>query len=384
MNGGLTRITQSNDSLVVSLQKGGRSKDTWILSDTPVSPVTLLPPLTQPIALSRGGSDLPSRLAEDLFWLGRYAERTDSQARLARGALARMSDQSGIENSQAIETLASACRPKPIRSHGPELEREFIDRMLGDAKDEGLRNTVANVHRLARVLRDTVSYDAWRILHELYRAISGFQVGQTLPSAGVLELLDNLIATIAAFVGLASDSMTRGLGWRFLDMGRRVERVSFISKFLQDTLVESGGDPVLLEAVLEISDSSLTYRRRYLTHLETHAVADLLLADETNPRSVAFQLSLIDQHLAALPRDVSHPDRNFDQRVLLKMRSSIQLADLVELCSLPGDGRHDKFDALLSGILTEIDELSAAIAQLYFSHAVVSREIGGVQEEPES
>jgi len=98
MNGGLTRITQTNDSLVVSLQKGGRSKDTWILSDAPVTPVTLLPPSTQPIALSRGGSDLPSRLAEDLFWLGRYAERTDSQARLARGALVRMADQSGIEN----------------------------------------------------------------------------------------------------------------------------------------------------------------------------------------------------------------------------------------------------------------------------------------------
>lgn len=384
MNGGLTRITQSNDSLVVSLQRGGRSKDTWILSDGPVSPVTLLPPSGQPIAISRGGSDLPSRLAEDLFWLGRYAERTDSQARLARGALVRMFDQTGIESVQAIETLASACRAKPLRSHGAELEREFIDRMPGDVKDEDLRGTIANVHRLARVLRDTISNDAWRILHELYRALSGFKTGQGLPSAGVLELLDNLIVTIAAFVGLASDSMTRGQAWRFLDMGRRIERVSFIAKFLQDTLVESAGDPVLLEALLEITDSSLTYRRRYLTHLETHAVADLLLADETNPRSVAFQLSLIDQHLAALPRDISHPDRNYDQRVLLKMRTSIQLADFVDLCSQSADGRHTRFGALLSGLLVQTDELSEAIAQLYFSHAVVSREIGGVREEQES
>ena len=167
-------------------------------------------------------------------------------------------------------------------------------------------------------------------------------------------------------------------------MGRRIERVSFISKFLQDTLVASTGDPVLLEAVLEITDSSLTYRRRYLTHLETHAVADLLLADETNPRSVAFQFSLIDQHLAALPRDISHPDRNFDQRVLLKMRTSIQLTDFVELCSLAGDARHGKLDVLLSGLLSEIDELSDDIAQLYFSHAVVTREIGGVREDQES
>ena len=319
MNGGLTRITQSNEALVVSLQKGGRSKDTWILSDGPVSAVTLLPSSGQPIALSRGGSDLPSRLAEDLFWLGRYAERTDAQSRLARGALSRMIDQTGFESPYALQVLASACRAKPMSSTGAKLEHEFIDAMLGDENGEDLRGTVANVHRLARVLRDTVSTDAWRILREIYRAVSTFRIGHNLPSAAVLELLDNLIVTLAAFVGLAADSMTRGLAWRFLDMGRRIERVSFIANFLKDTLVESGVDPILLEAVLEITDSSLTYRRRYLTHLETHAIADLLLADETNPRSVAFQLALIDQHLAALPRDTSHPDRNHDQRVLLKI-----------------------------------------------------------------
>ena len=128
---------------------------------------------------------------------------------------------------------------------------------------------------------------------------------------------------------------------------------------------------MLLEAVLDITDSSLTYRRRYLTHLETHAIADLLLADETNPRSVAFQLALIDQHLAALPRDTSHPDRNYDQRLLLKMRTSIQLADFVELCSVPADRRRDEFESLLSGILDQTGLLSEAIAQLYFSHAIV-------------
>jgi uncharacterized circularly permuted ATP-grasp superfamily protein/uncharacterized alpha-E superfamily protein len=384
LNGGLTRITQNNETLVVSLQKGGRSKDTWILSHEPVSPITLLPSSSQPIALSRGGSDLPSRLAEDLFWLGRYAERTDSQARLARGTLSRMIDQSGIESTQAVQTLASSYRIKPFKSTGLELGREFIDAVLGEPNGEELRGTVTQVHRLARVLRDTVSNDAWRILHEVYRAVSGFKIGATLPSAGLLELLDNLIVTLAAFVGLASDSMTRGQAWRFLDMGRRIERVSFIAEFLQDTLVESAGDPVLLEAVLEISDSSLTYRRRYLTHLERHAIADLLLADETNPRSVAFQLALIDQHLAALPRDTSHPDRNYDQRLLLKLRTSVQLADFVELCSPSVGERAKQFDTLLSGVLDQTNQLSEAIAQLYFSHALVSREMAGMREEPET
>ena len=102
------------------------------------------------------------------------------------------------------------------------------------------------------------------------------------------ELLDNLIVSFAAFVGLAGDSMTRGQAWRFLDIGRRTERVHFIARFVRSTVVPPGNDSALLEAVLEVLDCSLTYRRRYLTHLEAHAVADLLLADESNPRGVGI------------------------------------------------------------------------------------------------
>jgi uncharacterized circularly permuted ATP-grasp superfamily protein/uncharacterized alpha-E superfamily protein len=380
MNGGLSRITQSNDTLVVSLQKGGRSKDTWITSDGPVSPVTLLPSTTQPIAISRGGSDLPSRLAEDLFWLGRYSERADGQARMARGTISRMVDQTGFDSAHALQVLASACRGEPIRSTGAELEREFIDAVLGTPKSDGLRNAVGHLHRLARILRDTISTDAWRILQEIYRQVSSFNPSVTEPAAGVLELLDNLVLSLAAFAGLATESMTRGQAWRFLDMGRRVERASFASQFLKDTLVEPDADPVLLEAVLEIADSSLTYRRRYLTHLETHAVADLLLADESNPRSVAFQFALLDLHLGALPRDLSYPDRNVDQRQLLKLRTSIQLADFVELCSVGAGRERREFYVLLSEISAQIGQLSEAIAHLYFSHAVVSQEISGLRE----
>jgi uncharacterized circularly permuted ATP-grasp superfamily protein/uncharacterized alpha-E superfamily protein len=383
MNGALSRITQTNDSLVVSLQKGGRSKDTWILSDGPVSPVTLLPSTTQPIAVSRGGTDLPSRVAEDLYWLGRYSERTDAQARLGRGAISRMIDQAGFDSAHAVQVLASACRRAPIRSTGTELEREFIEGMFGKGNEEGLRGSVGNLHRLARVLRDTISVDTWRILQESYRAVSNFKTVHADPVSGVLELLDYLVVTLAAFAGLASDSMTRTQAWRFLDIGRRVERAAFIAQFVRDTLVEPGTDPTLLEAVLEIADSSLTYRRRYMTHLETHAVADLLLADETNPRSVAFQLAQIDQHLAALPRDTAHPDRNIDQRLLLKLRTSIQLADFLELCSVPPGRERQEFYALLSEVMEQNSHLSGAIAQLYFSHAVNPQEISDLREERE-
>jgi uncharacterized circularly permuted ATP-grasp superfamily protein/uncharacterized alpha-E superfamily protein len=381
MPGALTRITQSSDSLVVSLQRGGGSKDTWILSNGPVAPVTLLRPASQPLPLSRGGGDLPSRVADNLYWLGRFVERAECQARLARGMFTRIVDPSGIESAEAIRALTAAWSEGTLPFATADSCHDLVGAVLGSVQGGGIRGAVAYLNGLARVLRNRVSADAWRILQEIYEAVSSFMVDPNEPSSGVLELLDSLVVSFAAFSGLAADSMTRGHAWRFLDMGRRIERVVFVARLLRDTVVQSGADPVLLEAVLEITDSRLTYRRRYLTYSEVHTIADLLLADETNPRAAAFQLGAIDQHLAALPRDVADPGRNQDQRVLLKLRTEIQVADLVELCTVPeGNNRH-RLGALLSDILDQVAQLSDAIARLYFSHAVISRDLGDIRQE---
>jgi len=379
MHGGLTRITPSDDSLVVSLQRGGGSKDTWILADGPVSNVTLLPPASQPVALSRGGGDLPSRIADDLFWLGRYVERAESQVRLARGAFARIIDEGGMENAHAIEVLAAAW-PEELHLPTDEFTREFVSGVLGDVHGSGIRGVVTSVHGLARILRDQISADAWRVLREIHENVSEFEIREEDPSAGVQELFDRLVLAFAAFAGLASDSMARGQAWRFLDIGRRIERTAFVVQLLRDTLSSPGADPVLFEAILEITDSSQTYRCRYLTHWGVYAIVDLLLADETNPRSAALQLALINDHLATLPRDAARPNTQ-DQRIILKLRTSIQLADLVEICAAPPDGKRDDLNAFLSEILEQVRSLADAIAQMYFSHATVSRVLGEVQEE---
>ena len=382
MPGALTRITQSNDSLVVSLQRGGGSKDTWVLTEGPVAPVSLLPSAGQPVPLRRESGDLPSRTADDLFWLGRFVERAEGQARLARGTLNRAIDQSGTDNTRAIRALTAAWPQGPLPCDGVGLGREFVQGVLGDFQGSGLRGTIAYVHGLARTLRNRASADVWRILLEIHIAASNFQIDPGEPTAGLAELLDSLVASFAGFVGLAGDSMTRGQAWRFLDLGRRLERVVFMARLLRDTLVEPGTDPVLLEALLEIADSNLTYRRRYFTHLETHAVADLLLADETNPRAVAFQLAAIDQHLATLPRNTADPTSNQDQKLVLKMRTAIQLCDLVELCAVPEGCDRRGLGALLFETLEQIRLLSDAIANLYFSHTDMSRKLGEVSEEP--
>jgi len=157
--------------------------------------------------------------------------------------------------------------------------------------------------------------------------------------------------------------------------------VDFTARFASATLTPPGSDTVLLEAVLEVMDCSLTYRRRYLTHLETHAVADLLLADDSNPRGIAFQLAQLDQHLAALPRESDQPDRNRDRRALLKLRTSIQLADMLEVCQAAPDGTRAALHALLADVTDQTALLSDAIARLYFSHAEFSRELGEVSQE---
>jgi uncharacterized alpha-E superfamily protein len=252
--------------------------------------------------------------------------------------------------------------------------------VLGAGDSDGLRGTINSVHSLARLLRDRISIDSWRILQSIERSICTFEIDPVEPSAGVAELLDNLTASIAAFVGLSTDSMTRGQAWRFLDMGHRVERATAVMKLLRDTLVDpatragSTDDAVLLEAVLEIADSSLTYRRRYLTHLEAHAVVDLLLADESNPRAVAFQVIAIEQHLAALPREFSHPHRNPDLQVALKLRTSLQLADIESACQVV-ENRRDRLDGILADSLDKLNSLAEAISQIYFAHAAVPRRL---------
>ena len=108
MPGGLTRVTASTETLVVSMQKGGRSKDTWVLASGPVSTLTLLSPLVQAIELSRGGNDLPSRAADNLFWLGRYGERAEGFVRLLRGIVVRLTEKTGLADVPELPTLLRA------------------------------------------------------------------------------------------------------------------------------------------------------------------------------------------------------------------------------------------------------------------------------------
>jgi uncharacterized circularly permuted ATP-grasp superfamily protein/uncharacterized alpha-E superfamily protein len=381
MPGGLARFGARPDSLIVSMQKGGGSKDTWILADGPVDTFSLLHPSSKPVTLSRGGGELPSRVAENLYWLGRYIERAEGVSRLVRGILARLIDQSSSEASQNLAILsATLTAPKSSTAAADNgkaqiTEADLLSTIFDASRRGSLKATLFEAHRLARIVRDRISIDTWRIVNNLDQDfLKPYQSGHTNQLSDVLGLLDKMVITLAAFGGLAMDSMTRGQAWRFLDMGRRIERAMHTIRLLQGTLVEAiPQDTALLEAVLEIADSGMTYRRRYLTTLQAHAVLDLLVCDETNPRSIAFHIVALAEHVDHLASAAASPQRTPEQQILIRCLTGLRLTD-IPADSEVVDGSRVKIRELLGIIADHLSALSDTISHSYFSHATVSRQ----------
>ena len=418
MPGGLTRYSASEDSLVVSLQHGGGSKDTWILSSAPVSRFSMLPPPGHPIPLSRGGGDLPSRAADDLFWLGRYAERAEGMVRLLRAILVRLTEKSGLSEAPELPLLlrallhpvsgygaaGEAAEPDPANAppgyrgnsslslwrsgSGPStLDMELLTLVFDAGRIGSLRDTLASLRRVAACVRDRVSLDTWRILRSLdtqdlrpgltdtaYQAGNGAPLKRTTGTE-VVGFLNQMVIGLAAFCGMALESMTRGHGWRFLDMGRRMERSIQLIRLFRNTLrTVSSTEGPLLEALLEVGDSSMTYRRRYLTGLQAAPVLDLLLADDTNPRSLIFQLTAIDEHLDALPHDQARVTLSPGKRILVSALNSLLLADMETLAQGNQESVREPLDALLANLETQLPLLCDTITRTYLSHAETVRQ----------
>jgi uncharacterized circularly permuted ATP-grasp superfamily protein/uncharacterized alpha-E superfamily protein len=391
MPGGLTRFSAAADSMIVSMQRGGGSKDTWVLSGGPVDTFSLLAPPGQVIDISRAGGDLPSRVADNLYWLGRYVERAEGVARLSRGIASRLTDHH-FETSPELATLLTALvrvekTEKKEKAKPPlQPEEHLAEILLDPAYSQGLQMTLSDIYRIASLVRDRISIDTWRIInrfeHDFPSARTGqFRLNETLPA------LDRLIITFAAFGGLAMESMTRGYAWRFLDMGRRIERSLATLALLRSTLVpQARRETVLLESVLEVADSAMTYRRRYMTTLQIAPVLDLLLVDESNPRSVGFQLARLSEHVDGLPKLTAGVGRSPEERILLRCLTELRLADLREISELvvtPEVTHRLQLADMLDHLTQQLYALSDTLSQSYLSHAVASRQLSSFTLETE-
>jgi len=384
MPGGLTRVTSSMESLVVSMQRGGGSKDTWVLGDEREHQAGVPQhPAAGPLTISRATFDLPSRVADNLFWLGRFVERVEMAVRVARGILTRLYLESDPERDAGLEAgvsvlaaLGNISLDGVVRgARAALLEREVFSMIYASAERSSLAWNVHQVRHVAWLLRDRISADAWRILNQFDEQLLSAPPAEELRVSSATALLDHAVVTLSAFSGLVMETMTRGDGWRFLDIGRRLERAVQMVELLRHGL--GAGSAVAsgrLEMLLEIADSSLTYRSRYLTSMQADLVLDLLLLDEANPRSVHFQLARLREHIDQLPDSQSPVNRPAEWRLGVRMLAAVQLAEVRELVRIDPSGRRGNLESLLARLASELRLLSETLTRAYFNRAIAHQQ----------
>jgi uncharacterized circularly permuted ATP-grasp superfamily protein/uncharacterized alpha-E superfamily protein len=381
MPGGFVRVADDVDARAVSLQRGGSTGDAWVLSDKPVAETTLLPAPDR-ITITRATGALPSRTASNLFWLARYVERAEATLRLVRALVNRATDNDEaatlvvericdllgaweavptelpnmspvLAASAALASRASGqrgdsmvrapdTRPEPGSSARAVLQRHDLA--------GALPYLVGAAQSAASVIRDRFSPDAWRALTDLSELINE-PIDPAPTESAIFERTNAALRIVASFSGLAQENMSQLAGWRFLELGRRIERAIATCRFVRqfafaaepeaarkradDTRPEPGSSA--LDVLLELADSQITYRRRYVMVAAPAPVIDLVVLDPNNPRSIAYQLGRIETHLAVLakrsPESRLSPPEQIAATLATQIRT-VEAADLDEAAFL--------------------------------------------------
>jgi uncharacterized circularly permuted ATP-grasp superfamily protein/uncharacterized alpha-E superfamily protein len=389
--GGLARVSPSIDTPVVSMQRGGGSKDTWVLSAGPVDTFTLQRPRDVPVELSRGVvSDLPSRAADHFFWLGRYAERSEHLARMLRCILIRLTSQLAAADGPEWESLTKMhdCLESPharLSTEEPQgeldpmrdLEQEIRSRIFEEQRSDSLTAILNRAGRSAAQVRDRLSSDLLRVVSQFGSMTRGAdsQAWGYVPVGDALAVLNGCIGTLASLRGIEMENMTRGPGWHFLSIGRRLERsVQLVTLFRTIIVPFTPQIWPALEMLLEVTDSSMAYRSRYFTILQPAPVLDLLMNEEANPRSLAFQMKDLSEHclsLSSMPSGAGWPI--LKQKRLEEAASNLFRADVRTLSEPDAGAPRLRLDELLAEVDAALPALSNAITHAYFSHAEAVR-----------
>jgi uncharacterized circularly permuted ATP-grasp superfamily protein/uncharacterized alpha-E superfamily protein len=299
MPGGFVRIADTIDARAVSLQQGAATADAWVLARGPVAETTMLPS-AEGMPVQRASGLLPSRAADNLFWVGRYIERAEATLRLVRAIVNRVADSAAAPVIARIASLLVAWNAAPSGAfQSPAIFTAGAVLTRGDL-DGSLPRLCAAARSAASVIRDRFSPDAWRAIRDLADMISSPLAAGPAESA-IAERAEAALRVISAFSGLAQENMTQLAGWRFLELGRRIERAVLTCR-LTRCFAEPGAPDGSLDLLLELADSQISYRQRYVMIAALKPVIDLVMLDPNNPRSVEFQLERIETHLNALPK----------------------------------------------------------------------------------
>jgi uncharacterized circularly permuted ATP-grasp superfamily protein/uncharacterized alpha-E superfamily protein len=392
MPGAIARCGSDRESPVVSRRAGGILKDGWVVATRPEVHMSLWLQPGRPDRSHAGTSVLPSRVAENLFWVGRYAERAEAATRISRTVLRLFgeSERYGEEAEAAVLdrlethltrlTLGRAAAAA-IGDTGARLRA-----VLGAAEHPGsIHATLGAMLTAAYAVRDHWSTDTWRVV----TGIESIRKGLDSPSPPIPRLairtLDGLVTTLMALTGLCMENMSREAGWLLLDTGRRIERALMLISFYRAHLTartEAAAGNLLLEAVLATTENIITYRRRYRSYLEMETVLDLLLLDANNPRSLVYQLDTLKDHIDALPREREAYRLSEEERLIQKAVTRLRLANTALLARVveKSDSRQ-RLDGLLSSLEVLLTRIAESLSRTYFSHTPESRQLVGSARE---
>ncbi|MCF7984284.1 MAG: circularly permuted type 2 ATP-grasp protein [Thiohalocapsa sp.] len=386
MPGGLSRVALAQDTPMVSSQLGGLGKDTWVLASEPERQETLFGTVDQRSPAVVHESEVSSRVADNLFWIGRYAERAEGLVRLLRVTVIKLTerasfaaeDDSGTCMDSLLQALTHQSQTYPgfagedsaalLAAPTPEMLSLITD----VERTGGLPQTLQALDQAAWSVRDRLSSDTWRIVNDIERHLKALtrHAPQALGSA--LDILDPLVTSLVAFSALTHENMTHNEGWHFLEAGRRLERGVNIATLLRSTLVAAGPESEegsVVEAVLGVTDSLITYRRRYQAGTRVGALLDLVLQDETNPRSLAYQALQLQRLVDDMPRDALAPTRSAAQKGLLRLVTDLRLAEIDQLAQIDADGvTRGALADMLNAVENGLADLSDALTAQYFRH----------------
>jgi uncharacterized circularly permuted ATP-grasp superfamily protein/uncharacterized alpha-E superfamily protein len=381
--GGLAREPMGDTCLRSLGRLNGTLKDVWVLAEDAADVQIPSTRRFHQLSVDRGSADLQSRVADNLYWLGRYIERLDDDARLLRITAARVAQGAmGARDAIELRLLGRLLDQANLMDHGSALaspeSAAFQQGLTAVASESrGLAQVLDAIQRLTITMRDRFSADMTTAAGPLMSEVRQELLAARGNLDPLLAALDEIVRFVATMSGLAQENMTRGTGWRFLDLGRRLERAQYVVTVALYPLLQSPIDwDAAMRLALELCDSTITYRTRYLGQLQPAPVLDLVVLDDSNPRSLMFQLRAIDGHLDYLGRasGVHVP--------LLPSSLDDDLEAAVR--QFAGDEKTWRHEGLALAMLRDVvadteakfEKLSEAITRAYFSHVPAAQTVG--------
>ena len=388
--GGLTRIGTRPQGRVISMQTGSPSKDTWVTATEPERPIAPdIAAETRSSNIDYSLVSLPSRVVENLYWMGRYAERAEAAMRLLRTVFVLFNSEEPLSldaRRVLLETITRITATGPgFKGAPPELLENPYEELLlvitDSSKAGSIRSTLNSMLSCADESKELLSTDTMRVINDLRDALDNLDLdlAEGLVSAPE-EALDPLVTALVALSGLMQESMIRGVGWRFMELGKRSERalqiISAIRSLMTPVMGESD-QANLLSALLVSMEVLITYRRRGRERRGIDLGLELVMLDTSNPRSLIFQLERLQEHLAKLPeKDAagSSAELEEEERALLEAMTSLQLSRLPNLLA-DNAGRREELHTLLGQLDKLLNDFNRFISDKHFDHRLDSQQL---------